>query len=396
MNTSFSKSARTAVKWLFFSLAVGVVCGFAGALFHKGIEGMTELRALFPALLFLLPLAGILIFAIYRFCRISSDLGTGFIIESLKEEKKVPLLLAPAIALATLLSHLFGASVGREGAALQLGGTLGHHLGRAFHFDKRSIQIACMCGMAGCFAAMFGTPFAAAFFVPELVIDRKNLKKTLFELPPCLISALCAAEIAKLCGCEAMYFSLNALPSFTLTSLFQTLAIAFFSAILGILFCLFLHKFEYLAKKIKNGYLRIALGGCIFVLIVSIFRLQDYTGAGTPMIERAIGGSIEPYAFLLKLILTVLCVGTGFRGGEIVPSLFIGSGFGCAVAPLLGMSSSGGAAIGLTAFFSAVTNCPIATILLSLELFSTFNLPLFAVASIVSFLISIKFSLYKH
>ena len=160
--------------------------------------------------------------------------------------------------------------------------------------------------------------------------------------------------------------------------------------------CIALHKAaEVGAKLVGSPYLRIVLGGLIMAALVSIFKLTDYAGAGAHMIERAIGGETEPWAFALKLVLTAICVGAGFRGGEIVPTLFIGATFGCTVGPLLGLGSGFAAAIAMTALFCSVVNCPIATIFLAAEMFGTTDLMLFALAIAVAFVMSGYFGLYS-
>ena len=148
-------------------------------------------------------------------------------------------------------------------------------------------------------------------------------------------------------------------------------------------------------KLLKNSYLRIAAGGLVMALTVGVFGLYDFAGAGAHMIQRAVDGQALPWAFLLKLVLTALCVGTGFRGGEIVPTLFIGATFGCAVGPVLGLEPGFAAAVGMIALFCSVVNCPLASLLLAAEMFSTGELGLFAIGVAVAFVLSGYFGLYS-
>ena len=157
------------LKWTLAATALGVLCGLLGTGFHAAIDRVTGLRQTYPTLIWLLPLAGLLTLLLYRLCRVSFSAGTNLIIQSVTTNEHVPLPLAPLIVCGTLLSHTFGASVGREGAALQLGGSIGHNFGELLRFDGDDVRVLSMCGMAACFSAMFGTPLAAAVFVLEVV-----------------------------------------------------------------------------------------------------------------------------------------------------------------------------------------------------------------------------------
>ena len=141
--------------------------------------------------------------------------------------------------------------------------------------------------------------------------------------------------------------------------------------------------------------MRIAAGGLILAIVTALFGLYDYNGAGTHVIQNAVSGSARPEAFFVKILLTALCVGVGYRGGEIVPTMFVGATFGCAMGPLLGLNPDFAAALGLVALFCSVVNCPIASVFLVIELFGTIDLPLFVIAIAVSFVLSGYFGLYS-
>lgn len=387
------KYILAAIKWAAVSLLIGVVCGLLGTAFHWGIDWATRYRSEHMAVIWLLPLAGVATLLLYRLCRVSFDAGTNLIITSVVTGEHIPVLLAPLITAGTLLSHLFGASVGREGAALQLGGTIGHNLGELMRFDEDDVRVLAMSGMAACFSAMFGTPVSAAVFVLE-VICVGTFQYAAFL--PCIIASCTAGWLGRLLGSKPMAFDLPHIPEASWEFVLKTALLAALTAALSIVLCIALHKSaEFWARLIKNPYLRIFLGGLIMAVLVTSLGLGDYAGAGAHMIERAIGGETEPWAFAVKLLLTALCVGVGFRGGEIVPTLFIGATFGCAVGPLLGLDPGFGAAAAMAALFCSVVNCPIATLFLTAELFGTTDLGLFAVAIAVAFVLSGYFGLYN-
>lgn len=380
------------LRWVLVSVLVGGICGLLGTAFHEGIDAATRFRTGHPGIIWLLPVAGVVTLLLYRLCRVSFSAGTNLIITSVTTNVHIPILLAPLITAGTLLSHLFGASVGREGAALQLGGSVGHNLGELLRFDEDDVRIMSMCGMAACFSAMFGTPVTAAVFVLE-VIYVGTFHYAAFL--PCVTASYTAARISGLAGIKPMSFELKNIPGVSLGTVLRVAALAALVAVLSIILCLALHEAAGVwAKLVKNPYLRIGLCGLMMAVLVAVFRLTDYAGAGAHMIERAVGGETEPWAFAVKLALTAMCVGAGFRGGEIVPTLFIGATFGCAAGPLLGLDAGFAAAVAMAALFCSVVNCPIATLFLAAEVFGVTDLGLFALAIGEAFVLSGYFGLY--
>lgn len=380
--------------WGVAALSIGGACGALGAMFHHAIDWATQTRLIHPWLIWLLPLAGVAALLLYRLCRVSFDAGTNLIISSVTTNEPVPILLAPLIVVGTTLSHLFGASVGREGAALQLGGAIGHNLGRWLRGGEEETRLAAMCGMTACFSAMFGTPLAATVFVLEVI--RVGIMRY-HALLPCLAAAYAAHLTALALGAEPMRFSLvGKLPALGIGSLARTAALAALCALVSIALCVALERGGGLARRyIKDPYVRIGAGGLLMAILVAVFGLYDYAGAGTQVILRAVEGQAQPWAFAVKLGLTALCVAAGFRGGEIVPTLFVGATFGCVAGPLLGLEPGFAAAVGMVALFCSVVNCPIASLFLAAELFGTGELGLFAAAVAVAFVLSGSFGLYS-
>ena len=203
MNKTALKSAMfyllAALKWLFAAGALGALCGVLGAVFHEGIDLATAFRQDYPLIIWLLPLAGVLTLSLYRLCKVSFSAGTNLIIQSVTTNEHIPAPLAPLIVLGTLLSHLFGASVGREGAALQLGGSIGHNLGERLGFDESDVRVLSMCGMAGCFSAMFGTPITAAIFVLEVICVGTLQHSAFLPCVTCSCSAWAPHELYPYC-----------------------------------------------------------------------------------------------------------------------------------------------------------------------------------------------------
>ncbi len=385
--------ARAFAVWVVMSAAVGAVCGLVGAAFAITVEEATHLRQHHAWLPLLMPAAGLLIAGIYRLLKLPLSLGTDEIIKTVQSQDHVSLRMAPAIFLGTALTHLTGGSAGREGAALQLGGSIGVAMSRMARQINDNHRIFELCGMAALFSALFGTPLAATVFVIEIVeIGRINDRALL----PCLVSALTAKLVAMAVGAPAEVFPLaGALAEVNAVTLLQAGGIGITCGVVATLFCYGMHAAtRYVKKALPNDYLRIALGGVAVAALALILNTADYQGSGMHVILNALQGQARPEAFLLKIVFTVLTLSVGFKGGEIVPSFFVGATLGCVVAPLLGMDAAMGAGLGLIAMFCGVTNGALASMVLSVELFGVEYLGLFAMAAAVAYACSGQVSLY--
>ncbi len=381
------------LKWAALAIVVGAAGGFVGVAFHFAVDFVTEFRVGHSWMLYLLPVAGILIVLLYRAARLPVDPGTNRILLACRSNEHVPPALAPLIFIATTLTHACGGSAGREGAALQLGGSIGNVIGRLVRFRTPDLHIATMCGMSAVFSALFGTPITAAVFCME--VGRVGAMGYA-AIVPCVGSALMAVGIADAFGVPPTAFSLPSVPSLGAVSALQVAALAILCVVCSLLFIFAMHGATHLYEKLfKNAYLRVLVASALIIGVTLLTGTRDYNGAGMDVITRAIGGTALPWAFALKILLTALTIGGGFKGGEIVPTFFIGSTFGCVMGGLLGLDPGFGAAVGLVCLFCCVVNCPLASIVLSVELFGAAGLPLFALACAIGFLLSSYTSLYS-
>lgn len=381
------------IKWLTCASITGLICGLIGSAFHKSVEYATELRVQHSLFICFLPLAGLGIVGLYHITNMKEDGGTNRVIASIRTSKPIPFRMAPLIFISTVLTHLFGGSSGREGAALQIGGSIGCTLGGIFHLDEKDIHIITMCGMSGVFAALFGTPVTATIFSME-VISVGVLYYVAFI--PCLLSAILAFDIAKFFGMKPVVYHLSSIPAADLQNLLRVLVLSGLCAIMSMIFCFTLHKTSNWYKRLlSNVYTRVFVGGFLVVALTFLLQTNDYNGAGMNIVSDAIAGHAKPEAFLLKIIFTALTLGAGFKGGEIVPSFFIGATFGNIAGGLLGLPPGFGAAIGLISMFCGVVNCPIASLLLSLELFGAQGLLLFCLTCAISYVLSGYYGLYS-
>lgn len=378
------------VRWLILAGGTGVILGVIGGLFSRGIDMVTGYRNDHPWMLYLLPLAGLVIVALYKLDPYKT--GTNRVLESIQSVSFMQLRTAPLIITSTILTHAFGGSAGREGAALQLGASISGTIGKWLRLDENDHKIMIMCGMSAGFAALFGTPLTATVFAME--VGSVGVMQYA-ALVPCAVAALAGKNVAKMVGAHAEHFviPLDVYMSFKVALL--TILLALLCAGVSILFCVILHRTEHLMKKhFPNEWIRVIVGGCMVILLAKVLGTTDYLGAGMHIIEHAIAGKVVASAFILKMIFTAITLGSGFRGGEIVPSLFIGATFGCLYGQLTGMDPALTAACGMISVFCGVTNCPISSLLLSFELFGFSCIPFFLLSVGVSYLESGYYGLY--
>ncbi|MBQ6845750.1 MAG: chloride channel protein, partial [Oscillospiraceae bacterium] len=308
-------------------------------------------------------------------------------------EKDIPWYMAPFIFVGTVITHLLGGSAGREGAALQVGGCIGYNLGKIIRLNKNDMHIIIMAGMSAVFTAMFGTPMTAVLFALEVTSVGVMYYAGFL---PCTVSSLVAYGISLAFGISPVSFNVVNVPDFGVENAVRVGILAILCAIVCVIFCLTMKKGEELSKKfLKNSYLRIFVGGLLIVGLTLLCGTYDYNGAGIHVIEGAMQGSADYWDFALKIVFTAITVAAGFKGGEIVPTFFIGATFGCVVAPLLGIDPGFGAAIGFVALFCGVVNCPIASLMLSFEVFGGTALPAFMIACGISYMMSGYTGLYK-
>ncbi len=385
--------ALVSLKWIIFAIIVGAIVGLCGTAFYFALSLVTVLRTQNTWLIFLLPLGGLGIVAMYRVLHNEKDTGTNLVISAIHSDDELPLRMAPLIFVSTLITHLFGGSAGREGAALQMGGSIGNALGKLFRFDDKDKHVMIMCGMSAAFSALFGTPMAAAILPMEMVSVGVMYY---IALVPCVISSLVAHGIAYSFGVSNELFLIRSIPKFGIVTSIEISVLAILCALVSILFCVLLHKSEDLYKRFfTNPYIRVIAGGCIIIVLTLLVGNQDYNGTGINIIEHCINGTVRPEAFLLKMIFTALTLGAGYKGGEIVPSFFTGAAFGCLFGNLLGFSPTLCTAVGMTAVFCGVTNCPITSLLISFELFGYDGMPYFLLATALSYMLSGYFGLYR-
>jgi len=382
------------VRWVVIGCGIGLLVGAVAVAFHFGIELANELRIAHPWLIWLLPVGGVAIVLLYRFGGMSEDRGTNLVLVAVQQNERMRLRTAPLVFISTIITHLLGGSACHEGAALQIGGSIASSIGHKAKLDNASVRIMVVCGMSAAFSAMFGTPLTAAIFAMEVVhVGVMHYS----AIVPAMLSALVGLQVADWFGGIHTRFIVTGIPALGPLSLLQVMAIGVLFALLAILFYQAIHAASHLYKKyLPNPILRVVVGGTLVIILTLLTGTHDYNGAGMGVITAAIGGVAKPGAFALKILFTAVTLSAGFKGGEIIPAFFTGATFGCVVGPMLGLDPSFAAALGMTALFCGITNCPITSLLLSLELFGAEGLPFFALCCAVSYMLSGYGGLYTE
>ena len=403
----FAEDPIVFVRWLVFAAIIGLVAGAVSTAFYYAFHWATETRTAHPWLLWLLPVGGIAIVLLYRVCGMEKDGGTNLVLTNVRENSSLPLRTAPLVFVSSIITHLVGGSSGREGAILQIGGSISAAIGRFMHLDEKDSRVITMCGMSAAFAALFGTPMTAAVFAMEVVSVGIMYYAAIV---PCTISAIIGLWVAKYFGVPVTSFDLTGIPNLYPSTLIRAVIMGILLAILSVIFCKIMHLATHLYNKyLPNHLVRVVVGSLLVIAVTYVVWIwnpgtYDYNGIGEAVIHAATKGLARPEAFLLKMLLTAITLGAGFKGGEIVPVFFTGATFGCVVAPLIGLHPSFGAGLGMVGLFCGVTNCPLSSLLLSLELFAGGSygmftgqsLGLFAVTIAVSYMLSGYYSLYSE
>ncbi len=376
---------------LSLAVVVGAASGLASAGFLVALDWATDVQATHPGLLYLLPLAGLVIAWAYTGYGQNAAAGNNLLIDQIHatdEVNRVPLRMLPLVLGATILTHLFGGSAGREGTAVQMGGAIAGWLARVLRLSAIHLRLLLMCGIGAGFSGVFGTPLAGTVFAMEVLA----LGGMRYEaLIPCLVAAVTADLVVREVGVHHHVYTVSS--GFSGISLETVLLVTVAGIAFGLASLLFAEAtaaVEHWSRRlVSNPYLRIFLGGVLVIGITLLFGTRAYNGLSLPLLEASFeGGAIPTFAFLCKIILTAVTLGVGFKGGEVTPLFVIGATLGATLAGPLDLPPDALAALGFVAVFAAAANTPVACVIMGGELFGTHAILLFGIAIFVAYTIS--------
>jgi len=381
-------------KWLVLALLVAALAGTASAWFLYALDWATQTREAHHWLIALLPLAGFAVAWVYLQIGQSVEGGNNLLIDEIHDPRKaVPLRMAPLIFLSTVISHLFGASVGREGTAVQMGGALADQVTQLFKLSPADRRILLMAGISAGFSSVFGTPLAGAVFGLEVLVMGRMRYDALW---PCFVAAIAAHQVTGMWGIAHTHYAVGALPSLAAWPIAAVLLAGAIFGLVGMAFAESTHALSaFMKRRIAYSPLRPAWGGAILALLVWLTDAWRYVGLGIPTIEQAFVQALPSWDFAAKMLLTIGAIGTGFKGGEVTPLFFIGATLGNALAPLLHLPIGMMAALGFVAVFAGAANTPLACTLMALELFGADIGVYAALACVVSYLFSGHTGIYR-
>lgn len=388
------------LRWTLALVPMAVAVGTLCAAFLWSLDAATRARFDHPWLLFLLPLGGGAVGLLYHWFGRSVEGGNNLIVEQIHEPGGgVPLRMAPLILLGTVVTHLFGGSAGREGTAVQLGGSVASALAARLRLDADGVRVLLMAGVAAGFAAVFGTPLAGAVFALEVVaIGRVEYRALL----PCLVAAVVGDWTCHAWGTEHTLYHVGFVlapgdrlrlePLLLLKAAIAGVAFG----LAGLAFAEANHTLGgWIKRRVPYGPLRPVLGGLAVIALVYALGTRAYLGLGVwsaipgdPTIAGFFSAPVDRWSWLLKGLFTVVTLSTGFKGGEVTPLFFIGAALGNALSGLLGGPVDLFAALGFIAVFAGAANTPLACTIMGIELFGAADAVPMAVACFVAYLCS--------
>jgi H+/Cl- antiporter ClcA len=381
------------IRQLIAALIIGILAGGASALFLVSLSAVSTLSATHSWLLYGLPVAGMAIVWLYQRVGESVATGNNLIIDAIHQPTThIPLRMLPLILSTTLLTHLCGGSAGREGTAVQMGGSIAGTIARWLRLDSRDTGVLLLMGISAGFGSVFGTPVAGAIFALEVLVRGQMRYGSLVMV---LLAAVVGDQTVRLLGVPHVHYQVVSIPPLTPWLIGQLVIAGLIFAAVSVAFVLLLHFFDTFNKKnIAQPLIRVFTGGVLVVVVTLLFDTRAYNGLSLPLLADAFMGGVPTWAFAAKLLLTALTLGFGFKGGEVTPLFVIGATLGASVGLLMGIEPTFMAALGFVAVFAAATNTPLACIMMGIEVFGGALIVPLTIVTVVAYVSSGPHGIY--
>lgn len=382
------------VKWLSISVTIGSLTGTSSAALLAALDWATGWREAHSWVLLLLPIGGLLSGLIYYYLGKSVEAGNNLLLEEIHNPNQViPWQMAPLVFVSTTIAHLFGASVGREGTAVQMGVAIVDRLTPLLRLNDPDRRIVLMAGISGSFAAVFGTPLAGMVFGLEVLTVGRFRHDGIF---PCLIAAIVGDRITLAWGLDHQVYRVPIVPPLTIWGLLTAIGAGIAFGLTARLFATLSHQIsDYFKAKISYPPLRPLIGGILVAISIQLVGTTKYIGLGIPTIASAFQTQVAPWDFLAKIAFTTLSLGSGFKGGEVTPLFYIGATLGNAMSAILPLPAPLLAGMGFVGVFAGAANTPIAATLIAIELFGSSTGSYAGIACVVSYLCSGDIGIYR-
>lgn len=382
------------LKWLLIASFISIFIGSSVAFFLLSLDSVTQFREANLWIIWLLPIAGLIIGLSYHYFGTSVVKGNNLLLEEFHNPKQIiPLKMAPLVLFGTLLTHLCGGSAGREGTAVQMGGAIADQFTKLFKLSDTDRKLLLIIGISGGFAAVFGTPIAGAIFALEMMVVGRMRYETLL---PSIIAAVASNYICVLWGVHHTSYFIPEVPTMDGIKLLSTLFAGILFGLTALWFSKSIHFVaSFSTKIISYPPLRPFIGGIFIALFVFFMGSTKFIGLGIPTIVEAFNVSLPASDFAIKLLITAFTLGVGFKGGEVTPLFFIGATLGSALFMFLPLPVALLAGMGFVAVFAGATNTPIACTFMGIELFGAESALYIAVACFVAYLFSGHTGIYS-
>ena len=381
-------------KWIFISIVIGIFSGCASAFFLVSLDWVTQFREDNISIIWLLPIAGLTIGLVYHYYGKEVTKGNNLLLEEYENPNNtIPIKMAPMVFIATLITHLFGGSAGREGTAVQMSGAIADQFTALFTLNPSDRKTLLILGISAGFASVFGTPMAGALFALEVLYFSKiSFKSILLSF----VVAYIAYFTVEFWNVKHTLYPILVMPAVTFINIIWVVIVGILFGLTAMLFSTSTHFWSRLfSKYIQYAPLRPMIGGLILAIAIYFIGTTKYIGLGIPTIVESFSTTNEWYDFLLKILFTGFTLGAGFKGGEVTPLFFIGATLGSALSLIIPLPIAILAGLGFVAVFSGATHTPVACTVMGMELFGTESGLLIGIACVVAYFCSGSIGIYQ-